>query len=133
VADQVHDVRITLDGHELGDLDRAERRDAPDVVPSEVNEHDVLGALLGVGQQRLGDRLVLGLGDTSRTRPRERAHVDAAVLQAHQHLGRRTDHRRLAEPEKEEVGRRVDGPQRAVHGERVGAERRVERRETTIW
>src|SRR5256885_11208637 len=39
VAHQVNDVRIALDLHELGDLDRAELGDAADVVPPRSEEH----------------------------------------------------------------------------------------------
>ena len=45
----------------VGELDRAELGDAADVVAAEVHEHDVLGPLLGVGQQFLLEGLVLGL------------------------------------------------------------------------
>jgi hypothetical protein len=51
VADDVHDVRIALDGEGLGDLHAAGLGDAADVVARQVDQHQVLGALLGVGQQ----------------------------------------------------------------------------------
>jgi len=38
----VHDVRVALDAHDLGDLDGAGGGHAPDVVAPEVDEHDVL-------------------------------------------------------------------------------------------
>jgi hypothetical protein len=51
VADDVHDVRVALDAKGLGDLDGAGFRDAADVVAGQVDQHHVLGTLLGVGQQ----------------------------------------------------------------------------------
>src|SRR5207245_3934696 len=64
VRDDVHDVRIALDQHFLGHLDASGRGDAADVVAAEVDQHDVLGALLRIGEQLLGDRGVL-LGCTA--------------------------------------------------------------------
>ena len=55
-GDDVHDVRVGLDGHERVDLDRAVLADAAEVVAAEVDEHHVLGALLLVGEQVGGDR-----------------------------------------------------------------------------
>ena len=47
--------------HELHDVDRAGAADPLEVVAPEVDEHDVLGALLGVGEQLLGEAdVVLG-------------------------------------------------------------------------
>jgi hypothetical protein len=66
VTDQVHHVRIALDLHEFGDLDGAELGDATDVVASEVDQHDVLGALLGVILQPFLDLAILGLGRAAR-------------------------------------------------------------------
>ena len=61
VRGDVHDVRVALDLHHVGQLHRAVVGDPADVVAAQVDEHDVLGPLLGVGQQLLGQRLVLGL------------------------------------------------------------------------
>jgi hypothetical protein len=49
------------------DAHRAGRRDAPDVVAAEVDQHHVLGDLLGVGEELGGERL-----SASRVRPRGR-------------------------------------------------------------
>ena len=55
----VHDVAVALDRHEVDDLDGARRADAAEVVAAEVDEHEVLGALLRVGEQLGGQRGVL--------------------------------------------------------------------------
>ena len=61
LADQVQHVRIPLDHHELGDAHRSVRGDAADVVASEIDEHQMLGALLLVVHQLFGHaRVVLG-------------------------------------------------------------------------
>ena len=61
VRRDVHDVRIALDLHHVAELDGAIIGDAAHVVASQVDEHDMLGSLLGVGQQLFGQRAVLGL------------------------------------------------------------------------
>ena len=50
-GDDVHDVGVGLDGHERLDLDRAVLAHPAEVVAAEVDEHDVLGALLLVLEQ----------------------------------------------------------------------------------
>src|SRR5216117_2354055 len=58
--------------------------------------------------------------------PRGRALLDAVALDAHQDLRRRAHDRRLAQAQEEEVRRRVDRPQRAVDGERIGLQPAIE-------
>src|SRR5690606_33198636 len=50
-ADDVHDVAVALDHELFADPDAARLADAADVVAAEVDQHQVLGAFLGVGQQ----------------------------------------------------------------------------------
>src|SRR3989442_14254619 len=50
VRDEVHHVRVALDPEALRDLDAPRPGHPADVVAPEVEEHDVLGALLGIGQ-----------------------------------------------------------------------------------
>ena len=57
VGDDVHHVAVVLEEELVGDLDAAERRDAADVVAAEVEQHQVLGAFLGVGEQLVAERL----------------------------------------------------------------------------
>ena len=53
-ADDVHDVGVGLHDHQLVDADAAVLADAAEVVPPQVDQHHVLGALLLVGQEALG-------------------------------------------------------------------------------
>ena len=62
LADDVEDVRVGLDDHVLVDRHGAVLADAAEVVAPEVDQHHVLGALLRVGEQRLGLAAVLLLG-----------------------------------------------------------------------
>jgi hypothetical protein len=119
---QVHDVRVALDAHEVGDLDAAGAADAAQVVAAEVDEHDVLGALLGVGGELDGERVVLGRRGATAAGAGDRARLDAAALGAHQALGAAGHQRDGPEVEVAEVGARVDRAQRAVDGERVHAQ-----------
>ncbi len=108
--------------------------DAADVVAAEIDQHDVLGALLGVGEQlRLQARILLGAG-AARPGAGDGAHLDAVLLLAHQHLGGGADHQGRAEAQEEHVGRGVDGAQGAVDVEGVGRPAAPEKRcERTTW
>ena len=57
---EVQDVAVALDVHVLRHGHGARPRDAPEVVAAEVDEHHVLGALLRVALELLGEELVLG-------------------------------------------------------------------------
>ena len=100
VGDQVHDVAVALDEEAVGDphvraprarLRRvaaalAQHRHAADVVAAEVEQHQVLGVLLRVGEQLLLERLVLLGRGAARPGAGDRADGDLAVAQAHQDL-----------------------------------------------
>ena len=62
----VHDVAVALDRHELDDLDGARRAHPAEVVAAEVDQHQVLGPLLGVGEQLGAERGVLLRGRAAR-------------------------------------------------------------------
>ena len=59
VGDDVHDLAVIFEEELVGDLHGADLGDAADVVAAEVEQHQMLGALLGIGQQLVGERLVL--------------------------------------------------------------------------
>src|SRR5439155_322022 len=80
VRDEVHDVRVAFDHEALGDLHRSGTRDAADVVPPEVEEHDVLGAFLGVAHQLGGEPRVVALDGTARPRAGDRPDGDRGVV-----------------------------------------------------
>ena len=122
VRGDVHDVRIPLDLHHVGELHRLVVGDAADVVASQVDQHDVLGALLGVGQQLLGQRAVLGLvAPRGAACPASGRIVTMPVLDPHQDLGRAADQGEIAERQVEEERAGIDDPQHAVDVERLGA------------
>ena len=124
VAHDVHDVGVVLDLHQLVDADRTRRRDAAQVVAAQVHEHDVLGALLLVGEQVGAQPAVLGGRRTARTRAGERAREHGVAFDAHERLGTRADERHVAGADVEHVRRRVHGPKHAVEVEPVSLVRR---------
>jgi hypothetical protein len=48
----VHDLAVALEEKAVGHRDAAELRHAPDVVAPEIEQHQVLGALLGSAEAR---------------------------------------------------------------------------------
>ena len=59
VGDDVHHLAVALDEELVGHAHGADLGDAPDVVAAEVEQHQVLGALLRIGQELGLERLVL--------------------------------------------------------------------------
>ena len=116
----MHDVRVALDFHHVGELHAAEFGDAADVVAAQVHEHDVLGAFLGVGQQLLGQRRSSASSLAPRPRPGQRADRHHAVLDPHQDLGRAADQAEVAERQIEQERARIHDPEDAVDVERLG-------------
>jgi hypothetical protein len=123
VADDVHDVAVALDGKGLGHLDAAGLGDAADVVARQVDQHHVLGALLGVGQQfGLGSLVGSGVAPRGRVPASGRMVTlcrPATCFLAHQDLGRRPDDVEVAQVVVVHVGRRVERAQRAVQAQRA--------------
>ena len=101
-------------------------RDAADVVAAEIEQHQVLGALLRIGEQLVLERLVLVRGRAARARAGDRPDGHRAVAHAHQDFRARADDREIAEVEEEQERRGIDAAQRAVEREGRQRERRLE-------
>ncbi len=114
----MHDVAVALDLHEARHPDAARARHPAEVVAPQIHQHDVLGALLGIGQQLLGQPPVLGGVGAARPGAGDRPRPDVLARHPHQHLGRGADQRRLGALEQHHVGARVDHPQRPVERQR---------------
>lgn len=76
----MHDVTEALDLHEFTDLDRARDAHLQQVVAGEIDEHQVFGALLRIGEQLVGEGEILLRTDAPRAGPCDRMHVDAGIL-----------------------------------------------------
>ena len=72
----------------LGDFDRTDARNAPDVVAAEIDEHEVLGAFLFVREQLRGETLIIRGSRSARARSGDGAKRHAAVGDAYQQFGR---------------------------------------------
>jgi len=84
----VHDLGIAFHLHVLVGLHRSVLGHPPDVVATEIDEHDVLGALFLVGPELLFELPILVGASPPRPRARDRPHLDDAVGAPHQRLGR---------------------------------------------
>ena len=96
--------------------------DAAEVVAAEVDEHDVLGALLLVGEQLLGDPLVVRERRAARARAGDRPRRDVAARDRQHRLGRGARDLEVQEVQEVHVRARVDDAQPAVDRERVDVE-----------
>ena len=126
LADDVEDVRVGLDHHQLVDADRAVLADAAEVVAAEVDQHHVLGPLLGVVDEALGEAAVLLLVAAARVGAGDRPRLDPAAADLDQRLGRGAGDLEVAELEEVHVGGGVDRAQAAVDREGLDRGRRRE-------
>jgi hypothetical protein len=55
----VHHVAVVFQEELVGDADTAEFRDPAGIVAAEIEQHEVLGALLGIGEKLRAQALVL--------------------------------------------------------------------------
>ena len=94
--------------------------DAADVVAAEVEQHQMFGALLRVGEQFIAEKLVLPRGLAAPARAGDRADRHLALARPHQDFRTRDHDLEIAEIEIAKIGRRVDAPQRPV--ERKGGQ-----------
>ena len=124
VRHDVHDVAVALDTEALRDLDRPGRCDPADVVAAEIEQHEMLRALLFVGEKVGGERLVLGLGLAAPAGAGDRPDRHHAVAHPDQDFRARADDLKPAKVEIAEKWRRIDPSQRAIQGESGQGERR---------
>ena len=121
--DQVHHVRVALERHEGRHAHAAVVADAAEIVAAEIDEHDVLGALLLVALQLVGRAADLprpsvprgrvpAIGCVTACRPSTRTSIS----------GDEPTMRAAAHADEEHVRRRIDVAQRAIHGERIDAD-----------
>ena len=104
----MHDVAVVFDDELLGDLARCRFGDAAHIVAPEIEQHQMLGALLGVGQQLRRQLAVLRRRGAAGPRAGDGADGHLVVAQAHQDFRARADDGETAEIEEEEEGRGIE-------------------------
>ena len=122
----MHDVGIALDEFEALDADRAVFGDAAEIVAAQIDEHDVLGALLGIGGQLGGEALVFFFVAAAGAGAGDGPVKSFAALNFEEHLGRAADDGGVAQLQKIHVRRGIDDAQGAINLERIGAGARGE-------
>jgi hypothetical protein len=131
----VHDVGVTLDLHATNELDASGDGDAPDVVPAEVDQHDVFRELLDIGGELPLQENVLCFRLTARPSTGDRAHRHDAAFEAHAGFGAGAEDLRSSlllsllskggrKVEEVHVRGRIDDAQRTVDREGVAPARR---------
>src|SRR5437667_78709 len=118
-AHEVLHVGVALDREQVRDMYAAEPRHPPHVVPPQIHEHHVLGALLLVGAQLVGERVVLLAGAAARAGAGDGPDGDLAPLHPDQHFRRAADQRDVVEREVKEIRSGIEGAEIAVQEQRV--------------
>ena len=89
---------VPLEREQLRNAHGAWRADARQVVAHQVDDHQVLGAILGALGQRLAERGVVLRTDAARPRPLDRPRLDTPLrVDVQEALGRRAEHRGIRE------------------------------------
>ena len=105
---------IALHVHEARGAHAPDLRDPPDVVPSQIHQHHVLGPVLLALPQLPLQRLVLGAGAPAMAGPRDGPKGDPGPGDSNQDLGRAPGKGALAILEEEHVGGGIQDPERAI-------------------
>ena len=119
VRHEMEDVAVALDLHVLADGHGAGPRDPPQIVPPEVDEHDVLRSFFRVALELLGEDPVVRVGRATRSRARDRVGRQLVALDLEEELRARTDDLERRRPDEEQVRARVDATEGAVEGDPV--------------
>ena len=124
-ADHLVERREALDREQLGHLDAARLRDPREVVAHQVDDHQILGALLGVcGQRRRFGGIGGGLGP-SRRGALHRLGLDHALADGEELLGRQRQDRALVVDDHPAPACPRRAPQPRVERQRVARHRDV--------
>ena len=113
-------VGVALDGHQFVDFDAADRRDAADVVSTEIDQHDVFGPFLRVGKQIGFELAFFFRRGAAPARAGDRAELDGVAGEPHHGFRRRADDPQIFQLQVKHVGRWIDKSQRAIDFKRIG-------------
>ena len=118
----MHDMRITLDKHLFRYCDRTNFGDSPRVITTQIDQHQVFGKLLGVGQQLLLQDKILGLGGPAFAGSCQWSNRNFTIIYPGQNFRRGADHVVIAKIEIHHVRRRIEKTQGPVNVHRVTTE-----------
>ena len=128
----MHHVAVALQRQQLVDVNGAEAGDAADVVTGQVDEHHVLGALLGMLDELGGEATVVFVGAARACGCRRSARDHRPSSELHHRLRRRTDDGDLGPRTEYMYGLGFTWRGRGTR-ERVGVESRSNRCASTTW
>ena len=101
----MHDMAVALDRHEFRDLDGAVFRNPADVVPGQVNKHQMLSSFLRIGQQFFGQTPIFFACATSLPGPGDGTNLDVPSPKANVDFRRTADQSKpLSKPQAEHMG-----------------------------
>ena len=116
---------IGLDGEQVGHLDGADFRHAAEIVAQQIDDHEVLGALLFVDGEPGLEARILARRASSRRRALHRARRNVLALAAEEQLGRERKDVELARMDQRAVGHALLAPERRVKRDRIAGEGEV--------
>jgi hypothetical protein len=121
IGDQMHHMAVAFDEEAVGDRHRAGLGDAADIVAAQIDQHQMLGAFLGIGHQIFGQRLVFLRRLAARAGASDGADRDLAAAQPHQHFRAGAHDLESRHRQVIKIGRRIEAAQGAI--ERKGRQR----------
>ena len=111
----MHHVRVSLHKHQSFHAHASVFRNPAEVITAEVHEHDVLGALLRIGEHLRFESLIFALVAPAWTSSGNRAIKSIAPLHFHKHFGRTACDSDVAELQIIKIGRWIHHAERAVN------------------
>jgi hypothetical protein len=115
----MHHMGVALDPHERGEPHATEFGHPSHIVPPQIDQHEVLGPLLRIGRQLLGQGNVLFRRAAAWTGAGNRSNRDLRILDPDQYFGRASDDVDVVAMEIVKIGRRVQRPQVAIRQKRI--------------
>ena len=133
VAADVLEMAVLLDGELLDDPHRTDLGDAADIVARQVEQHQVLGMLLGIGQERFSASRLSSSGVAPRRMVPASGRMVTCCRAGGPGSRARADDGEVAVVEEDQEWRRVDAAQRAVERQRRQQRNSAKRCDGTIW
>lgn len=120
IGDEVHDVGVAFNDHEVADLDGAGEGDAAEFISAEVHEHEMFGAFFFVAEEAVGEVAIFLFVGAAGAGTGDWAEGGGAVFESDHRFGGGTGENGIAEAEEVHVGGGVDEALGAVKAEEVG-------------